>query len=109
MSYQVFWNDCSKNLTTSLTLCHESPDGEGGFPGTVRAKVKYTLNAENELRIQFDAKTNKATPINMANHAYFNLAGHVSIRNNNKLLMVWRCSAARSFDVQIKHFNLFQF
>lgn len=75
---QVFWKDCSKSVSTSLTLCHESPDGEGGFPGKIRASVRYTLNAENELRIQFEARADKPTPINMANHAYFNLAGHVS-------------------------------
>lgn len=49
--------------------------GEDGFPGEVNATVKYTLTSDHRLIIDYYATTNKPTPINMTNHAYFNLAG----------------------------------
>ncbi len=64
----------------SVRFTHFSPDGEDGFPGNVTASVTYTLNDYNELRLDFRAATDKATPINLCCHAYFNLAGHGDIR-----------------------------
>lgn len=61
----------------SISLCYKSKEGESGFPGDVKATILYNLNDYNELKIKFTAVTNKPTPINMANHVYFNLAGHV--------------------------------
>ena len=45
-------------------------------PGTVQARVSYVLSAANELSIEYRATTDKATPLNLTQHTYFNLAGH---------------------------------
>jgi aldose 1-epimerase len=53
----------------------ESPDGDCGFPGNVRAAVTYGLTKSNEVIAMYEAKSDVQTPINLTNHAYFNLAG----------------------------------
>jgi aldose 1-epimerase len=63
------------NDHVGLQLDYISPDGEEGFPGTVTARVVYSMNERNELRIDYTATTDKATPINLTNHSYFNLRG----------------------------------
>jgi aldose 1-epimerase len=59
----------------TLRLTYTSPDGEEGYPGTLKAVVDYTLTDDNELILSYAASSDKATPINMSNHTYFNLAG----------------------------------
>jgi aldose 1-epimerase len=59
----------------SVVLSHVSPDGDAGYPGTVKATVTYSLDEAGNLTIAFEATTDKPTIINMTNHAIFNLAG----------------------------------
>lgn len=77
---RVVWD--SKTSTTptsaSLILSHVSPHGDEGYPGAVSVEVTYTLASDNSLTVHYKASTTKATPINLTNHSYFNLAGHSS-------------------------------
>lgn len=65
----------------AVTLTHQSPDGEQGFPGALAARVTYALNDANELNITFTAKTDKPTICCLTHHSYFNLAGEASGRD----------------------------
>jgi aldose 1-epimerase len=59
----------------AVELTYLSKAGESGFPGNLNARVVYTLTDANELRLDFTAITDHATPVNLTSHAYFNLAG----------------------------------
>jgi len=60
----------------ALQLDHLSKDGEEGYPGNLRVRVIYTLTDKNELRIEYEASTDRTTILNLTNHSYFNLARH---------------------------------
>jgi aldose 1-epimerase len=59
----------------SVTLTLTSPDGDQGYPGTLEASVTYTLDDLDTLRLDYAARCDQPTPVNLTNHAYFNLAG----------------------------------
>lgn len=58
-----------------ITFSLESPDGEEGFPGTMKLEVAYQLTKENELKITYHASSDKTTVYNPTNHSFFNLSG----------------------------------
>ena len=64
----------AKEVPNGVEFTHVSPDGDMGFPGTLTAKVKYTL-AGSTLRLDYSATSDKPTVVNLTNHAYFNLRG----------------------------------
>jgi len=74
---KVVWNaePFQNHDGVGIILTYTSKDGEEGFPGNLKAKVTYTLTDNNEWIIDYDASTDKATPINLTQHTYFNLAG----------------------------------
>jgi aldose 1-epimerase len=92
---KVIWNITSSN-NDSVTFSYLSKDGEEGFPGDVVVNVTYTLTEDNGLLLSIKGLTSKSTPLNLANHVYFNLAGentgakglgeHVVTMNANKYL-----------------------
>lgn len=71
--YRVYKVESSNDSTLVLSI--DSPDGDNGFPGNVKATVTYTLRADNALDISYSATTDAPTIINMTNHSYFNLSG----------------------------------
>ncbi len=63
------------NINHGAVLTLVSPDGDQGFPGTLRIRMRYTLTEHDELRIDYSATTTRPTVLNLTNHSYFNLAG----------------------------------
>ena len=61
-----------------VTLSHLSPDGEQGFPGEMHISVTYSLDAADNLRLDYEATSDKPTVVTLTNHVYFNLAGNGS-------------------------------
>jgi aldose 1-epimerase len=72
-----------------LRLSYHSPDGEEGYPGNVQVSVTYSLTDANEFVIDYEAVSDRATPLNLTNHSYFNLAGEGSGRIDGQVLQIF--------------------
>ena len=74
----------------ALLLSYTSDDGEEGYPGTLQVTVRYTLDTEQGWRIDYRAKTDRPTVLNLTHHDYFNLAGSGSVMDHELQLMASR-------------------
>ena len=74
------WRDeaISRGAEPMLRLSHFSPDGDQGYPGNLSVTVHYSLSRDNALHIRYSAAIDAPCPVNLTNHAYFNLAGAAS-------------------------------
>jgi aldose 1-epimerase len=81
-------SDAGGDDAAAVELAYTSPDGEMGYPGTLEARVRYTLGPGGELRIDYQATSDAPTHVNLTNHSYFNLAGEAagSIEGHRLLL-----------------------
>jgi aldose 1-epimerase len=77
---KVVWRARSfqRGDTAGVRLEHTSPDGDEGYPGTLRVAVTYTLTPANKLVVDYEAASDRPTPVNLSQHSYFNLSGEGS-------------------------------
>ena len=74
---KVIWNaePFTNDTSVGVVWTHTSPDGDQGYPGTLKVRVTYALTSSDALVIDYEATTDKPTILNLTNHSYFNLAG----------------------------------
>jgi len=74
---KVVWDakPFERGKAAGVVLTHVSPDGDQGYPGALSLRVTYTLNDADELGVEYHATTDKATPVNLSQHSYFNFTG----------------------------------
>lgn len=85
--HNVVW-DATQLDDQHLVLQYFSEDGEEGYPGNLNVKVHYILTDDNELKIDYTASTDEATPINLTSHPFFNLGGAASGTINDHELLI---------------------
>jgi len=95
---KVLWNASSFETEESVgvTLKYLSVDGDQGYPGNLHVTVVYELTNNNEIVVKYHAVTDKATPVNLTQHAYFNLAGKGDVLNHEIMINADRYTAIDS-------------
>ena len=86
---KVIWDTViTDGKDPKLSLSYLCKDGEEGYPGNLFVKVEYSYTENDELIIEYFAETDKATPVNLTNHSYFNLTGNVDMDIGSHLLQI---------------------
>jgi aldose 1-epimerase len=85
--HNVIWH-ANQLEDHSLELTYFSPDGEGNFPGNLEVKVVYSLPDSNELKIEYFARTDRTTILNLTHHSFFNLTGKLEEPINSHILQI---------------------
>ena len=98
---KVIWESIILPGDSSIQLTYLSKDGEEGYPGNLKVKVVYTLSVANAVKIEYTATTDKATVINLTNHAYFNLSAGKEATIKNHILQLQATSYNPVNDVLI--------
>ncbi|MBP5516842.1 MAG: galactose mutarotase [Bacteroidales bacterium] len=88
LGWQYAVYEVLEHTDNTISMSMVSPDGDNGFPGTVHVSVKYSLDDDNNLRIDYSATSDAPTVINMTNHSYFNLNGDGCSSIHNHLLWI---------------------
>ena len=79
-------DEVTEGENPKVVLSCVSNDGEEGYPGNLKVKAIYQLTEENEVKISYKATTDKATPVNLTNHAYYNLNGKDSVLDHKLMI-----------------------
>lgn len=87
------WDAEATSTDTSVTVAfrYSSLDGDDRYPGTLETTVRYTLNEDNELKIHYEATTDKPTVVNLTNHCYWNLTGNAAEKDVLDHVVTLRC------------------
>lgn len=84
-----------------VVMSYVSPDGEAGYPGTLKVTATYSLNEQNELKVEYRATTDKPTVVNVTNHSFFNLAGAGGARDAMGQALTLHASAYTPVDATL--------
>jgi len=88
----------------AVRFTHTSPDGDEGYPGTLQVEVIYTLTEANELRLDYTARSDKATVLNLTNHTYWNLGNTGTVRDHVLTLNAARITAVNETSIPTGEF-----
>lgn len=98
---KAIWQVEKQTGSNSIKCTYLSRDGEEGYPGNLQVEVVFTVTDNNALLIEYTATTDKATPVNLTNHSYFNLsAGKTATVLNHSLYINAKKYSAPIFDTQ---------